>query len=109
MRTIGLVRKALNPSLRIRGLVMTMFDSRTNLAKQVIDEVRGHFGTRVFNAVIPRSVRLSEAPSYGEPILSYAPRSSGAKAYQKLTEELLAGDGKLSQIRSFMEGSHATS
>jgi chromosome partitioning protein len=109
VRTISLVRKALNPGLRIRGLVMTMFDSRTNLAKQVIDEVRGHFGPRVFNAVIPRSVRLSEAPSYGEPIISYAPRSSGAQAYQKLTEELLAGDGRLSQVRSSMEESHATS
>lgn len=109
VRTVSLVRKALNPGLRIRGLVMTMFDSRTNLAKQVIEEVRGHFGPRVFSAVIPRSVRLSEAPSYGEPILSYAPRSSGAQAYKELTEELLAGDGKLSQIRSFMEESHATS
>jgi chromosome partitioning protein len=108
IHTVNLVRKALNPGLRVRGLVMTMFDSRTNLARQVVDEVRQHFGDHVFRSVIPRSVRLSEAPSYGEPILSYAPRSSGAKAYQTLTQELLAGDGKLSYVRSLMEESHAS-
>jgi len=94
IRTVDLVRRALNPELRVRGLVMTMFDSRTNLAHQVVEEVRGHFGERVFQSVIPRSVRLSEAPSYGEPILSHAPRSAGALAYQALAKELLAGDGR---------------
>jgi chromosome partitioning protein len=95
VRSIDLVRRALNPDLRIRGLVMTMFDSRTNLARQVIQEVKRHFGARVFRSIIPRSVRLSEAPSFGEPILYHAPNSSGARAYRALTKELLIGDGKI--------------
>lgn len=94
-RAIELVRRALNSALRLRGLVMTMYDARTTLARQVVEEVRRHFPGRVFNAVIPRSVRLSEAPSYGEPIASYAPRSAGALAYAALTRELLIGDGRL--------------
>jgi chromosome partitioning protein len=94
-RAIELVRRALNSALRLRGLVMTMYDARTTLARQVVEEVRRHFPGRVFNAVIPRSVRLSEAPSYGEPIVSYAPRSAGALAYAALTRELLIGDGRL--------------
>jgi len=92
LRTIDLVRRALNPRLRIRGLVMTMFDTRTNLSQQVVEEVRRYFGPRVFRTLIPRSVRLSEAPSYGEPILRYAPRSAGALAYRALAKELLMGD-----------------
>jgi len=94
MRTLDLVRRALNPNLRVRGLVMTMFDPRTNLARQVVQEVQKHFGARVFRTVIPRNVRLSEAPSYGEPVLSYAPGSPGAQAYEALARELLAGDGQ---------------
>ncbi len=94
IRTIELVRRALNPGLRVRGLVLTMFDPRTNLARQVVQEVQRHFGDRVFHTIVPRSVRLSEAPSYGEPILSYAPGSPGALAYQALARELLAGDGR---------------
>jgi chromosome partitioning protein len=94
-RAIELVRRALNATLRLRGLVMTMFDARTTLARQVVEEVRRHFPGRVFNTVIPRSVRLSEAPSYGEPIACYAPRSAGALAYAALTRELLVGDGRL--------------
>ncbi len=91
-QTIELVRARLNPRLEIRGLLMTMFDGRTNLAQQVVDQVRQHFGARVFEAIIPRSVRLSEAPSYGQPISSYAPRSPGAIAYAALAQELLSGD-----------------
>ncbi|MDY7079169.1 MAG: AAA family ATPase [Chloroflexota bacterium] len=91
-RAIELVRRALNPKLRLRGLVMTMYDSRTTLSRQVVEEVRRHFPGRVFDAIIPRSVRLSEAPSYGEPITSYAPRSAGALAYAALARELLIGD-----------------
>jgi chromosome partitioning protein len=87
------VRRALNPNLRLRGLVMTMYDVRTTLSKQVVEEVRQHFPGQVFKAIIPRSVRLSEAPSYGEPILSYAPQSPGALAYAALAQELLIGDG----------------
>lgn len=94
-RTIDLVRRALNPALRVRGLLMTMYDSRTTLARQVVEEVQRHFPGRVFNAIIPRSVRLSEAPSYGQSIISYAPASAGALAYAALTRELLVGDGRL--------------
>jgi len=89
IQTITLIRRTFNPGLRIVGLLMTMFDSRTNLAQQVVDEVRAHFGDRVFQTIVPRNVRLSEAPSYGEPILTYAPRSPGALAYEALAEELL--------------------
>jgi len=91
-RAIELVRRALNPGLRLRGLVMTMYDARTTLSRQVVEEVRRHFPGRVFNTIIPRSVRLSEAPSYGESIISYAPRSAGSLAYAELTRELLTGD-----------------
>ena len=91
-QTIELVRLRLNPRLAIRGMLMTMYDGRTNLSQQVVEEVRRHFGKNTFRAVIPRSVRLSEAPSYGQPISMYAPRSTGAAAYAALARELLAGD-----------------
>ena len=92
IRTIDLVRRALSPNLAVRGLVMTMYDARTRLAQQVVREVQQHFLGQVFRTVIPRSVRLSEAPSYGEPILSYAPKSAGAVAYQAFAREVLVGD-----------------
>jgi chromosome partitioning protein len=87
--TIRLARENLNPQLTISGMVLTMFDARTKLAAQVVSEVRRHFPKETFNAVIPRSVRLSEAPSYGRPILSYAPTSAGARAYAELAQEFL--------------------
>ncbi len=89
IHTINLVRESLNPSLRVAGVVMTMYDGRTNLAADVVNEVRQHFPEETFKTIIPRNVRLSEAPSYGEDILAYAPGSIGSKAYQALTEELL--------------------
>ncbi len=91
--TISLVQRGLNKTLSLRGVVMTMYDRRTTLANQVVDEVRKYFPKRVFSTVIPRSVRLSEAPSYGEPGVRYAPRSHGAVAYFHLARELLIGDG----------------
>ena len=91
--TVRLVRERLNGRLALRGLLMTMYDARTNLSQQVVEEVRKHFGAQVFRTVIPRNVRLGEAPSFGQPIMSYAPSSSGARAYQGLTVELLRGDG----------------
>jgi chromosome partitioning protein len=91
-QTIELVQKYLNPALHIRGLIMTMYDSRTNLSRQVVEEVRGHFPGQVFRAIIPRNVRLSEAPSFGQPINAYAPNSPGAIAYKVLTAELVKGD-----------------
>ena len=90
--TISRVRAALHPGLRVRGLVMTMFDARASLSTQVVAEVAKHFPGKVFRAIIPRSVRLAEAPSHGLPISIYAPNSPGALAYRALAEELLAGD-----------------
>lgn len=92
MQTIDLVRRHLSPKLQIRGLIMTMYDSRTNLSRQVVEEVRQHFPGKVFRAIIPRNVRLSEAPSFGQPINLYAPTSPGAMAYKVLTAELVQGD-----------------
>jgi chromosome partitioning protein len=89
LKTIYLVRDHLNPRLTIAGVVLTMFDSRTNLSRQIVDEVRRFFPAYVFRTVIPRTVRLGEAPSYGETILKYAPDSAGALAYQALAEEFL--------------------
>jgi chromosome partitioning protein len=96
MTTIQLVRRSLNPTLQLRGLIMTMFDGRVNLARQVKEEVEKHFAGQVFSVPVPRNVRLSEAPSYGKPILAYAPSSPGAAAYQALAKELLTGDSQLS-------------
>ena len=90
--TIHLVQEYLNPSLRIRGVMMTMYDSRTNLSRQVVEEVRRHFPNKVFRTIIPRNIRLSEAPSFGQPINHYSPQSPGAVAYKLLTTELLNGD-----------------
>jgi chromosome partitioning protein len=89
-QTVQLVRENLNPHLFISGMILTMFDSRTNLAAQVVGEVRKYFPDQTFHAVVPRSVRLSEAPSHGQTILTYAPQSSGAEAYAALAEELMA-------------------
>jgi chromosome partitioning protein len=91
--TVNLIRDHLNPDLAIKGIVLTMFDARTNLSAQVSAEVRRHFGTAVFDAVIPRNVRLSEAPSYGRPIALYSPDSKGAEAYRALARELRVRDG----------------
>ena len=91
--TIQRVRSALFPDLRVRGVVLTMFDPRTNLSTDVVTEVKRHFPNQVFKAVVPRSVRLAEAPSYGLPISAYAPSSLGAQAYEALAKELLKGDG----------------
>jgi chromosome partitioning protein len=96
LSTIERVRKSINPSLRVVGLLLTMVDSRNNLSRQVEEEMRAYFKDLVFDTVIPRNVRLGEAPSYGEPINAYAPNSTGAKAYQQLATELLIRDGVLS-------------
>ena len=89
-RSIRMVREELNPGLQIGGVLLTMFDARTNLAHQVVDEVRAFFGDQVFHNVIPRNVRLSEAPSFGLPVALYAPRSTGAEAYAAVAEEVLS-------------------
>ena len=92
-QTISRVRAALFPDLKVRGVVLTMFDPRTNLSTDVVEEVNKHFPKQTFHAVIPRSIRLAEAPSYGLPISAYAPASAGAKAYEALAREVLKGDG----------------
>ena len=83
------VKSVLNPSLDIYGIVLTMYDSRTNLSKQVVDEVRSFFGNTVFKTLIPRTVKLSEAPSYGQPIIEYAPENKGTEAYNELAQEVI--------------------
>jgi chromosome partitioning protein len=93
MATIELIREHLNPRLTVKGVVLTMHDGRTSLSADVTAEVRRHLGEQVFEAVVPRSVRLAEAPSYGQPIAAYSPHSSGALAYQTITAELLSRSG----------------
>lgn len=90
LRTISLVRERLNPNLKVEGIVLTMFDGRTSLAAQVRSEVHQHLGSQVMTTIIPRNIRLTEAPSYGKPIMLYDLRSSGATAYLELTKEVLA-------------------
>jgi chromosome partitioning protein len=92
-QTIERVQSALFPKLRVRGVILTMFDPRTNLSTDVVKEVNNHFPGQVFKSVVPRSIRLAEAPSYGLPISAYAPTSVGAQAYESLAKELLKGDG----------------
>jgi chromosome partitioning protein len=87
--TLELVRESINPSLKIRGIVLTMFDPRTLLSSQVAEEARKYFGSKVFKTVIPRNVRLAEAPSFGQPIIFYDPASKGAEAYENLCREVL--------------------
>ena len=93
MNTVKLMRRKLNPGLGITGVVLTMFDSRTNLCAQVVQEVRSHFSSEVFETMIPRNVRLSEAPSYGLPIHRYDARCIGAKAYAELAKEVVKREG----------------
>ncbi len=92
LNTIELVRKNLNEDLKISGAIMTMYDSRTRLGDQVVDEVKSHFKEKVYSTTIPRNIRLSEAPSYGKPILDYDPDCRGAQAYKEFTKEVINND-----------------
>jgi chromosome partitioning protein len=89
MRTVELVRGSLNPALEIQGVVLTMYDKRNALSEQVANDVRGHFGEKVYQTVIPRNVRVSEAPSFGKPVLIYDLKCAGSQAYLKLARELV--------------------
>jgi chromosome partitioning protein len=89
MQSIRMVREELNPALRVGGVLLTMYDPRTNLSRQVAQEVRSFFGDRVYQTIVPRNVRLSEAPSFGLPITRYAPSSTGAEAYEAVAEEVM--------------------
>ena len=100
-QTLNRVRASLFADLQIRGVILTMFDGRTRLAGDVVTEVRNYFPDQVFETIIPRSVRLAEAPSYGLPISLYSPESSGAKAYSALAREILQTDGV--QVPVFQE------
>ena len=90
LSTVRIVKRGLNPNLVLDGVLLTMFDSRTNLSLQVAEEVKRHFTGQVYATVIPRNVRLSEAPSHGKPITAYDPYSRGADAYRRLADEMLA-------------------
>ena len=89
MNTVKLVKQRLNTDLQVEGVVLTMFDARTNLSGQVVNEVKKFFKNKVYDTIIPRSVRLSEAPSFGLPITLYDPRCSGSRAYKALANELI--------------------
>ena len=93
MTTVQRVRENFNPGLQIQGLLLTMYDQRNRLSKEVEEDVRAHFGSKVYDTVIPRNVRVSEAPSHGKPILLYDHRSSGARAYMRLVNEIRKRDG----------------
>jgi chromosome partitioning protein len=92
-QTINRVRSSLFPELKVRGVILTMYDGRTRLALDVVSEVKKHFPDQVFQSIIPRSIRLAEAPSFGVPISSYAPESNGARAFAALAREILEQDG----------------
>lgn len=94
MSTIALVKKSMNRSLTIQGVILSMFDGRTNLSIQVVEEVKKYFKEKVYSTVIPRNVRLAEAPGYGLPIVEYDPRSAGAKAYMQFADEFLKQEKK---------------
>ena len=93
MNTVALVKRSMNPSLTIQGVLLSMFDGRTNLSIQVVEEVKNFFKNKVYSTVIPRNIRLAEAPGYGLPIIEYDPRSLGAQAYMRLADEFLIQEG----------------
>ena len=89
MQTIDRVKKTLNPALEIQGIILTMFDNRNNLSTAVADDVRAYFGDKVYETVIPRNVRVSEAPSYGRPVVVYDIKCAGSEAYLNLAGEII--------------------
>ncbi|HHT70559.1 MAG TPA: ParA family protein [Firmicutes bacterium] len=101
LSTVRLVQGALNPRLEIEGVLMTMFDARTNLSIQVVDEVKKYFRDRVYRNIVPRNVRLSEAPSHGKPIMVYDPRSRGAEVYKDLAKEVMEREGETQRETRF--------
>jgi chromosome partitioning protein len=100
LKTVEQVKQALNPSLEIHGIVLTMFDARNNLSNQVVADVRQHMGSKVYDTVIPRNVRISEAPSYGKPVLVYDLKCVGSEAYLKLATEIIAREKALRVVRA---------
>jgi len=94
LKTIMIIQKTLNPTLDIEGVLLTMLDSRTNLGFEVVEDIRSFFKEKVYNTIIPRLVRLTEAPSHGEPIIAYDPKSRGSEAYLNLAKEVIERNGK---------------
>ena len=94
LNSIMLAQKTLNPSLDIEGVLLTMLDNRTNLGLEVVQDIKSYFKERVYDTIIPRLVRLSEAPSHGKPIIAYDPKSRGAEAYINLAKEVISRNGK---------------
>lgn len=94
LNTIMIAQKNLNPELDIEGVLLTMFDKRTNLGLEVVEDIRGYFKERVYDTIIPRLIRLSEAPSHGKPIITYDPQSRGTEAYLNLAKEVIDRNGK---------------
>lgn len=99
MNTVKLVQRHLNPSLDVEGVVLTMFDARTNLSMQVVDDVKKYFKNKVYRTLIPRNVRLSEAPSFGLPIILYDPKSKGAECYLELAQEVIDYSGDANEMK----------
>ena len=104
LNTIDLVRKHMNANIKIEGALLTMYDARTNLSNQVVKEVKNYFQDKVYKNVIPRNVKLSEAPSYGMPITIYDPRSKGAKSYEKFVREFIKKNEEEQKIAKHMKG-----
>ena len=94
LNTVRLVQKHFNPELEVEGVLLTMYDARTNLGNEVVEEVRKYFREKVYETIIPRNIRLSEAPSHGKPIIDYDPRSRGAEVYQALAKEVVSREEK---------------
>lgn len=94
IHTVNLVKERLNPELEMEGVVFTMYDARTNLSTQVVENVKGHLEQNIYNTLIPRNIRLAEAPSYGMPITKYDPKSAGAEAYRQLADEVIKNKGE---------------
>ena len=94
LNSIMLAQKTLNPTLDIEGVLLTMLDNRTNLGLEVVQDIKSYFKERVYDTIIPRLVRLSEAPSHGKPIINYDPKSRGAEAYINLAKEVIMRNGK---------------
>ena len=93
LNSIMMAQRSLNPSLEIEGVLLTMLDNRTNLGLEVVEDIKGYFKEKVYDTIIPRLVRLSEAPSYGKPIIAYDPQSRGTEAYLNLAKEVMERNG----------------
>jgi chromosome partitioning protein len=109
VRTLGRIRASLNPTLEIEGILLTMYDERTILSRQVVEDIKAHFGDKVLETIVPRNVRLGEAPSFGKPIMLYDIRSKGSESYLNLAREIIDHERKAESTRQRVEHSHTRS